>query len=169
MKSFTLISPLSVLLLTGCSPDNRGARVLTSSEGGYVDVTANGKRFYGLYVVLTFKEQGQLVSECSSVVVAPWDERSDFNVGLKGDASQVKVNGADYRIEGRHVCETDARGSRLAIYPAEIPIEAFKDRLSLQKTVTEIMSKTESVSSASGNHPIRMEANRTSSKNGFPR
>src|SRR5207247_2530579 len=46
--------------------------------GGWLDVSAGGKRYYGLYQEI--RDNGRVV-EASGVVLMPWDDRPEVSVG----------------------------------------------------------------------------------------
>ena len=74
------------------------------------------------------------------------------------------LSGTDYRFKGRLVGITDERGLTLTLNPGEVPLEAYKDRASLEKAVTEILTNPKHDNASSASQPIEPGINRTSSE-----
>lgn len=109
-------------------------------RGGWLDVTAGGTRYYGLYVSAT--NDGEVVY-CSGVVLTPWNDRPSTTVSYCDGKTVLKLEKVAITAPGRPLVFADSDGS-ISFITYDVP-NALQDCLSreaMQKNVKALIEKT---------------------------
>lgn len=109
-------------------------------RGGWLDVTAGGTRYYGLYVSAT--KDGEVVY-CSGVVLMPWNDRPPTSVSYRDGKTVLKLEKVTITAPGQPLVFVDSDGS-VSFITYDVP-NALQDCLSreaMQKKVKALIQNT---------------------------
>ncbi len=140
---FTSLIVVGVAVALGGCKKAETKREVTGSGGRFVDVSANGVRYFGIANESTFRIGNQEYSEFSSVLLSPWNNRFESSIGMTDDTSRLGLTHGELKIQGRHVCIVDPAGMRVVVYPAEIPVDAYTSNEALAAAVAGIIEDAE--------------------------
>ncbi|MCH7229162.1 hypothetical protein [Haloferula sp. A504] len=140
-----LVALAGCLGLAGCeSRKATSGRQVRGGSAHWVDVTANGNRYYGIASENFISRDGVDGSEFSSFALTLWDHRGGIEgVSVDRNVTTINLKHGELRLHGQHVCISNPEGSKLTVYPAEIPIGAFKSRERLEAAITQIIEEAE--------------------------
>jgi hypothetical protein len=146
-KEMKMLLPSLIAMVIACASVGcekaETTREVTGGSGHGVDVTVNGVRYYGIANESKIRLGNQEYSEFSSVLLSPWNNRAGSSVGVTGDTSRLGLTHGELKIQGRHVCIVDPAGTRVVVYPAEIPVDAFRSPETLAAAVAGIIEEAE--------------------------
>lgn len=123
--------------LTGCGP----APVAGPAHvAGWVDVSAGGKRYYGLYLYETAEGEKGPVVAASGVLLVPWDDRPECSISGEGGETEVLLPGRKKTFPGRPLLQLDSSDAELKVIADDIDLSHYKSRRTLEAAVKGLLA-----------------------------
>ncbi len=120
--------------LAGC----RGRSVeWETSTAGSIEVTEDGRKFYGLYLTAESDEQ---VVAASGILLIPWDDRPDCSITHENGDTVVEIADRKMRYVGRPLLMLDSIDADLKIIAADIPLSRYDSEARLTVVIEDLLS-----------------------------
>ncbi len=136
-RVWSVVFLLLLSAFAGCWPapvEDRG-----SHTSGWLDLSADGKRYYGLY--LTAESDGRVVA-ASGVLLMPWDDRPDCSVTIQDGDTLIDIQGQQERLPGRPLLLLASSDTEVRVVAKDIDLSQYGSRQRLTEAVKGLLSGT---------------------------